>query len=319
MPNPMHAVCFKICILIMWLVHNAAIKSSNSSEVYIGSVHVLQDGLKNHKDGDELDHLIEQNVRANHKMYAKVHKYQEMFHHRLIDASRTAQWAKVSIIRKILRENRDVKWVMWLDSDAIFVDMSVSVHKFLEKHNIDESISLVFSGDYNNIINTGVLIVQNTPWMEYMLSEVYDIGNTTEDPTKKVIGMGSDNAAFSMFLAGCTSNNTYDELKVCYDRADAGFRDPTKQSLIVHADVEFMESIIPPHIFKHVKAVPHDALNCYNPHKAHFVAHFPGLPRGKKSTYVKEALRRVIIPPGMSMVDILKSSTHELLTEIRGK
>lgn len=80
-------------------------------------------------------------------------------------------WSKPSIIRQYL-PHYDI--VFFIDSDAVVFDMHLSIEKFLTKHNIPDSVSLIISQDCidskncnpksnNDSVNTGVMIFKNTP------------------------------------------------------------------------------------------------------------------------------------------------------------
>ena len=65
--------------------------------------------------------------------------------------------------------------------------------------------SLVFSGD-TNAINAGVLLLRRTEYARHLVDEVIAIGAKLRR-ANVTVGMGSDNAAFAIFLGGTSGDN----------------------------------------------------------------------------------------------------------------
>ena len=168
--------------------------------------------------------------------------------------------------------------------------MTRRIEHILSNYNITNNISFIFSGD-TNVINTGVMLLRNTDWMKYALKEVWDIGaNFTKYPQ---IGMGYDNAAFSMFLAGCNGSSSESDLRQCYLKSDAGYYSINDKLAISSANIEFYRTLLSPTVFPHVRPVPHDAFNCYQSDRAEFILHFAGAHREAKLRLVEGAIARL--------------------------
>lgn len=91
--------------------------------------------------------------------------------------------------------------------------------------------------------------------------------------------MGLDNAAFSIFLGGCTSNSSYESFAACYQRVDIGYSNGRQVKDVVRriasADLNIYKTMVAPHILQHVGIMPQANFNCYTKECAKFIAHFP--------------------------------------------
>lgn len=199
-------------------------------------------------------------IFENHRKYASKHNYAYFSQTTSMKDARGSaienHWVKVHLLLKLLSEPYKFDWILWVDSDSIFVNMSISIqHLLSDKSNgiVTESLnnegisttkgmvgslrgyrrkskinakntvtSLVFSGD-TNAINTGILLIHRTKFSLYLLREVIKIGNNLQKYGE--IGMGADNAAFAILFGGCnTGGSIYEDYKKCYDKVDIGFK-----------------------------------------------------------------------------------------------
>ncbi len=94
------------------------------------------------------------------------------------------------------------------------------------------------------------------------------------------IGMGLDNASFSIFLAGCNSTSSHVEMIRCYKAVDLGFGPrghiPEIADRIRTAESNIYQQMVPPHILRHIFPLPQIHFNEYNTEKAKYVLHFAG-------------------------------------------
>lgn len=77
-------------------------------------------------------------------------------------------WAKIVAIYDAL-ERKDVEWVFWLDSDAIFMRHDIRLESFIPPEPID----FVVSKDSSTHINTGVMLLRNTEWSRRFLRDCW--------------------------------------------------------------------------------------------------------------------------------------------------
>ncbi len=103
--------------------------------------------------------------RANKEAYCARHGYRFVCRTDGFDTSRPPAWSKVRFIREELAKS---EWVCWSDADALVMDSSVPLVGFVQ-----DSVDVVFSGDPKHGINTGHLLVRNTPWSAAFLDRVW--------------------------------------------------------------------------------------------------------------------------------------------------
>jgi len=96
-------------------------------------------------------------------------------------------WAKVFETNKILNENNDIDYVIWVDSDAFFIDSnSNKLNNLLNKYS---NYSMIISSDmppweYNDF-NAGVYIIKNdengknilNKWLSYYNKDKWNFNN----------------------------------------------------------------------------------------------------------------------------------------------
>ena len=157
--------------------------------------------------------------------------------------------------------------------------------------------SLVFSGD-TNAINAGVLLFRRTPYALYIIDEIIKIG-TILQRKNVTIGMGSDNAAFAIFLGGCNSTASYQHYQRCYDRVDVGYvRDQKKRNKevwrrIIAGDRGIFAEMVDPAVLPHIAPVKQIDFQAYTTAIANFVLHFVGTKRQNKLQDLVVALKLV--------------------------
>ena len=140
----------------------------------------------------------------NHRHYASIHNYSYIrrkipllsFDQVLMsvppkesrggNSKMWVHWSKVPLIYWLLMEPYNFDWVLWLDSDAVFKNMSTRIEDILKQYNIpfERNVAnipdLIFSGD-TNVINTGVLLFRNSDWSRNMLKETYKMGQVVSN------------------------------------------------------------------------------------------------------------------------------------------
>ncbi|PKC14898.1 hypothetical protein RhiirA5_494999 [Rhizophagus irregularis] len=114
----------------------------------------------------------------NKREYAEMHGYafvsrsaefaQQLYH------DRKPVWGKIDAIEKLLPY---YEWLIWLDMDAIFVNRSLTVERFLEmceekvggKEEF-EKINIIVARPINDkMINAGVFLIKNSAWTRDLL------------------------------------------------------------------------------------------------------------------------------------------------------
>lgn len=99
--------------------------------------------------------------------YARLHNLEIFYNMAHLDQEMAGFWAKLPLLRKLMLTNPEVEWIWWMDSDALFTDMSFEVP--LEKY---ENFNLVLHGFDDKVyrqklwtgLNTGSFLIRNCQW-----------------------------------------------------------------------------------------------------------------------------------------------------------
>ena len=111
--------------------------------------------------------------------------------------------------------------------------------------------------------------------------------------------MGSDNAAFAIFLGGCNSTISYLSYQRCYDRVDVGYvRHQKKRNKeiwrrIIAGDRDIFADMVDPTVLPHIAPIKQIDFQAYTIAKANFVLHFVGTKRQNKLQDLVLALKLV--------------------------
>lgn len=106
-------------------------------------------------------------AKANHARYCARHGYRYVCRESGFDPSRAPPWSKIRFLLEELRRP-GVAWVCWIDADALFMHARTPL-----VHFIDDTVDLVMARDEVYGINTGVLLIRNTPWAAEFLERVW--------------------------------------------------------------------------------------------------------------------------------------------------
>jgi len=101
--------------------------------------------------------------------YAQRHGYDFYVCNEVYDGSRDCPWYKIKAIQKIL-SNYD--FVFWFDSDGHVMKPERKVEYFLQKFLKDKD--LLCTKDCDGVLNTGLMILRNSPFIHCLLKEVWD-------------------------------------------------------------------------------------------------------------------------------------------------
>jgi len=109
--------------------------------------------------------LYAKKIFKSNKSYAKKHDYDWKEYWGVIDDSRPPAWSKILYILKILEEGHD--WVFWIDADAIIMNDSIPLEKF-----IDDEYDFILCKDAFSW-NTGAWFVKNSDKAKELLLYTY--------------------------------------------------------------------------------------------------------------------------------------------------
>ncbi|XAR61322.1 Xyloglucan 6-xylosyltransferase [Bertholletia excelsa] len=112
------------------------------------------------------DHFLLKSIK-NKIDYCRLHGIEVFYNMALLDAEMAGFWAKLPLIRKLLLSHPEVEFLWWMDSDALFTDMSFGIpwerykNYNLVMHGWDEMVY-----DQKNWIglNTGSFLIRNSQW-----------------------------------------------------------------------------------------------------------------------------------------------------------
>jgi hypothetical protein len=103
--------------------------------------------------------------------YAARHGYDLHLTSRLLAPERPPAWSKIALVRDLLERYDEV---LWVDADAIFVDISKDIAELVRP---DKDLYLVEHVYAENpewrSANTGVFLVRSTPWARDFLERVW--------------------------------------------------------------------------------------------------------------------------------------------------
>ncbi|KAG0557975.1 hypothetical protein KC19_11G170000 [Ceratodon purpureus] len=117
-------------------------------------------------ENPEGDHFLLKSIK-NKLDYARLHNIEIFYNMAHLDQEMAGFWAKLPLLRKLMLTNPEVEWIWWMDSDALFTDMSFEVP--LEKY---ENFNLVMYGFDHKVyqqklwtgLNTGSFFIRNCQW-----------------------------------------------------------------------------------------------------------------------------------------------------------
>ena len=117
-------------------------------------------------ENPEGDHFLLKSVK-NKLDYARLHNIEVFYNMAHLDQEMAGFWAKLPLLRKLMLTNPRVEWIWWLDSDALFTDMSFQVP--LENYT---DFNLVLYGFDDQVyrkklwtgLNTGSFFLRNCQW-----------------------------------------------------------------------------------------------------------------------------------------------------------
>jgi hypothetical protein len=104
------------------------------------------------------------------ELYCKKHKYDFIIANEVYDGKRACPWYKIKAIQKIL-PNYDV--VFWIDADGFILKPQLSVQYFIDTF-LPPDKDIFIGAEYNFSVNTGIIILRNTPFVHCLLHEIWN-------------------------------------------------------------------------------------------------------------------------------------------------
>jgi xyloglucan 6-xylosyltransferase len=99
--------------------------------------------------------------------YARIHGMEFFYNVATFQKEMNSFWAKLPLLRNLLLNHPEVEWIWWMDSDAIFTDMTfeVSLERYVGKNIVVHGFSdLLFEQQKWLGLNTGSFLLRNCQW-----------------------------------------------------------------------------------------------------------------------------------------------------------
>ena len=103
--------------------------------------------------------------------YAELHGYDLRLETEPLDPDRPPAWSKIALVRELLESYDEV---LWVDADAIFLDISKDIAELVRPDKDLYLVEHVYEQDDSwRSANTGVFLVRSTPWAQQFLERVW--------------------------------------------------------------------------------------------------------------------------------------------------
>lgn len=122
----------------------------------------------------------------NKQQYAKIKGYDIIFNNRQLDPKLTNRYNKISLLLDLLdrqsklNETNRYEWFLWIDSDALVVDMAFDIpfYKYMKYNFILWGDNERFARDRDGwSLNSGVFLLRNNDWSRRFLEIVATFGH----------------------------------------------------------------------------------------------------------------------------------------------
>jgi len=109
----------------------------------------------------------------NHEAYSQAHGYNYVLHTELPLPDREAHYSKMLVIHEALRSSRALEWVFFVDCDAFFTNIDISIADILATYGAggQDGPHFLVAEDPGGI-NTGTLLFRRSDWSLSFLERV---------------------------------------------------------------------------------------------------------------------------------------------------
>lgn len=112
--------------------------------------------------------------------YAALHGYDLRLSTQLLDSRRPPAWSKIALVRELLERYEEV---LWVDADAIFLDISKDIAELVRPDKDLYLVEHVWEDDDSwRSANTGVFLARSTPWARSFLDRVWAAEEYVDHP-----------------------------------------------------------------------------------------------------------------------------------------
>lgn len=124
------------------------------------------------------DELL-QPLIANRARYCHQHNYKLLDANHIIDRSRPPAWSKLLAMEHYLKRNY-FDYLFYLDMDAIIMNKEITIETFIAASH--RKFDILLTEDANGM-NTGAMIVRNSPWTLWFLRTAWEQSQLTTQNT----------------------------------------------------------------------------------------------------------------------------------------
>lgn len=112
------------------------------------------------------DHYLLKGIK-NKIDYCRLHGIEIVYNLAHLEKELAGYWAKLPLIRKLMLSHPEIEWIWWMDSDAMFTDMTFEIP--LSKYNDHNLVihgypDLLFDQKSWIALNTGSFLFRNCQW-----------------------------------------------------------------------------------------------------------------------------------------------------------
>jgi ADP-heptose:LPS heptosyltransferase len=107
--------------------------------------------------------------------YSRRHGYACIRYRHLLDPARHPAWNKVLAVRHAML-SRQGEWVMWIDADAIIMNMDFPAIQLIQ-----DGCDAIFASDFNGL-SSGVFLLRDCEWSQCFLEATWFLGDLKHDP-----------------------------------------------------------------------------------------------------------------------------------------
>ena len=177
---------------------------------------------------------------ANKYKYARRHGYdfEPFFELPNVEENRSEVWTKITLVNNTINDaKRTYDWIMWLDFDTLFTNLSVSVAGFLEDvlppadSEERDRVDMILAPDCQPI-NAGVILFRAaSPWTQRFLNDVWShhaVPNYNEQDAMRehLALLGEFDAPDHLLVVPQSKLNAYPQSIQCHEDQDGSIWSP---------------------------------------------------------------------------------------------
>ena len=185
------SICCLLLFILVFIFHDSCLQflqfmmvKHTANHIIDGSKHKIEDYRQStkgegngcvismhsgYKFGWKESNIFIQNKILYSTLHAYVHHMDKPAHLQRHPTYNDVRFWKPWILDFYLYQHRDIEYFLWIDGDAMFTNMTITLQQRFqkicfrfkgEKHG---EINMIVGADHNGI-NNGVILIRNTPW-----------------------------------------------------------------------------------------------------------------------------------------------------------